>query len=182
MYCPRCGTDNRESAQFCEKCGFNLPVAAAAPSPGGYSAPEPAAYPAPYAQPAPSQQLYQQPYPQAVPPPVNPAMRMPGQVTMDPGGRRYAEGKNPAVALILSLFITGVGQLYNGDIKKCFLIVGGLGGGHPACADDRRHGWFSGAGCVDLVDGRCLQRRQQEVSPLVTHGADQAGRPSAAGL
>jgi len=117
VYCPRCGTDNRESAQFCEKCGFNLPAAAAA------AAPNPGAYSAPYAQPVPSQPAYQQPYAQPAPP-VDPRMRMPGQVTLDPGGRRYAEGKNPAVALILSLFITGVGQLYNGDIKKCFLMWG----------------------------------------------------------
>jgi len=30
----------------------------------------------------------------------------------------YAEQKKPVVALILSLLIVGVGQFYNGDIKK----------------------------------------------------------------
>ena len=34
------------------------------------------------------------------------------------GDKRFAAGKNPAVALILSLVIVGVGQFYNGDMKK----------------------------------------------------------------
>jgi len=32
--------------------------------------------------------------------------------------KRYAEGKNPVIAFILSLIIVGSGQFYNGDIKK----------------------------------------------------------------
>jgi len=50
-------------------------------------------------------------------------MRAPGQGA-DISGRQYAEGKNPAVALILSFFLTGIGQLYNGDVKKCLLMWG----------------------------------------------------------
>jgi TM2 domain-containing membrane protein YozV len=44
--------------------------------------------------------------------------------------RTYAENRVPALALILSLVIVGLGQFYNGDIKKGFLMLGGavLGG------------------------------------------------------
>ena len=38
-------------------------------------------------------------------------------------GRRYAENKEPWVALILSLFIVGLGQFYNGDPKKGVLMM-----------------------------------------------------------
>lgn len=34
-------------------------------------------------------------------------------------------GKNPAIALVLSLVIPGVGQFYNSDIKKGALMLGG---------------------------------------------------------
>jgi TM2 domain-containing membrane protein YozV len=41
-------------------------------------------------------------------------------------GKRYAAGKNPIIAVVLSLVLAGVGQFYNGDIKKglVMLIVG----------------------------------------------------------
>lgn len=32
-YCPACGTNNRENAQFCEECGTRFPAAAVAPEP-----------------------------------------------------------------------------------------------------------------------------------------------------
>lgn len=47
-----------------------------------------------------------------------------GQTVQDATGRRYAQGKNPVVAVILSFFLSGLGQLYNGDFKKFFLIWG----------------------------------------------------------
>lgn len=41
--------------------------------------------------------------------------------------KRYASGKNPVIALILSLFISGIGQFYNGDNKKgALMLVGGI--------------------------------------------------------
>ena len=71
-------------------------------------------------------------YPQ--PPPLRAA-------TVDPSGRRYAEGKNSVVALVLSAVLPAVGQIYNGDMKKCLamwaayfactviaLMTGGVGG------------------------------------------------------
>jgi TM2 domain-containing membrane protein YozV len=39
-------------------------------------------------------------------------------------GKQYATGKNAAVAMILSFFIPGVGQFYNGDMKKGGIMLG----------------------------------------------------------
>ena len=100
MYCPNCGFDNVAGGQFCEKCGTRLPTTAPPTPPPG----------AGYVPPAPGGgQQYPPPPPYAAP--VSP-------------GRRYAEGKNPAVALVLSLLLGGLGQIYNGDIKKCFAMWG----------------------------------------------------------
>lgn len=54
-----------------------------------------------------------------------------GNVPAATGGKRYAEGKNPTIAVILSLVLAGVGQFYNGDAKKGMVmlavaIVGGV--------------------------------------------------------
>jgi TM2 domain-containing membrane protein YozV len=107
VYCPRCGVDNREHAQFCEKCGFNLPVAASAPGQQIY---------------APPQQTYSQQQPM---PPGSGVMRgEPNPVVIDSSGRKYALNKNPTVAVILSFLLSGLGQLYNGDFKKFFLVWG----------------------------------------------------------
>jgi TM2 domain-containing membrane protein YozV len=45
--------------------------------------------------------------------------------------KRYAIGKSPATAVILSMLLVGLGQFYNGDNKKAILmmviaIVGGI--------------------------------------------------------
>jgi TM2 domain-containing membrane protein YozV len=40
-------------------------------------------------------------------------------------GQRFAVGKDPTVALLLSLFLSPVGQFYNGDIKKALAIIAG---------------------------------------------------------
>lgn len=37
----------------------------------------------------------------------------------------YVRGKSPIVALVLSLLIAGLGQLYNGELKKGLYIFGG---------------------------------------------------------
>ncbi len=42
----------------------------------------------------------------------------------------YAQGKNPVLALVMSLLIVGLGQFYNGDAKKgALMLVGGVVGG-----------------------------------------------------
>jgi TM2 domain-containing membrane protein YozV len=38
--------------------------------------------------------------------------------------KQYATGKNAAVAMILSLIVVGVGQFYNGDMKKGGIMLG----------------------------------------------------------
>ena len=97
MYCPNCGFDNVAGGQFCEKCGTRLPTTA--PPGGGYAPPPPGGG---------------QQYPP--PPPYQGG-------AVSPGGR-YAEGKTAGVALVLSFLLVGLGQLYNGDIKKCFAMWG----------------------------------------------------------
>ncbi len=96
MFCPRCGTQNDETAKFCQKCG----TATAAPPPV------------------------------AAPSAPDPRMRG-GGVPTAAGGKRYAAGKNPTIAVVLSLVLAGVGQFYNGDVKKGLVmlavaIVGGV--------------------------------------------------------
>ena len=109
MFCPNCGTSNDDSARFCRSCGN--PVAAGV---------QPAAPPPP---PPPPVQQYQPHYPQQQQQyaPPDPRMRGTGQ----PGypNKQYAVGRNPGVALILSLFIVGVGQFYNGDTKKGLIML-----------------------------------------------------------
>lgn len=68
--------------------------------------------------------------PTVSPPAPDPRMRG-GGVPSSVGGKRYAEGKNPTIAVLLSLVLAGVGQFYNGDVKKGLVmlavaIVGGV--------------------------------------------------------
>ena len=42
---------------------------------------------------------------------------------LQPGEKEYALNKTPIVALLLSFLIPGVGQFYNGDMKKGGLIL-----------------------------------------------------------
>jgi hypothetical protein len=105
MYCSRCGSPNIDGARFCEKCGMGLPGAAPVETAAGA-----AAAPAPQ------------------PPPVYTDPRVRGAAPYSvpgPGGKVYATGKNPAVALLLSFFLPAVGQFYNGDAKKGGLILAG---------------------------------------------------------
>lgn len=55
------------------------------------------------------------------PPPVDTRVRGVETTASRPG--QVAAGKNPAVALVLSLVIPGVGQFYNSDIKKGALML-----------------------------------------------------------
>ncbi len=42
----------------------------------------------------------------------------------------FAQGKSPGLALVMSLIIVGLGQFYNGDVKKGLLmLVGAIIGG-----------------------------------------------------
>ena len=112
MYCSTCGTPRLEGSRFCEKCGTPFDAAAsssAASAAGGATTGAAFAASAPW--PAKST--------------TDPRMRGTAGTVPGPGGKMYAAGKNPAVALILSLVIPGVGQFYNGDNKKGAIILGG---------------------------------------------------------
>jgi TM2 domain-containing membrane protein YozV len=100
MFCPQCSVPNDETSRFCRSCGASL----AANSAVQY-------VPAP---PVPGQP----PMPQLYPVQGDPRMR-----GVAYPNRQYAVGKNPAVAVILSLLIVGVGQFYNGDAKKGLLML-----------------------------------------------------------
>jgi TM2 domain-containing membrane protein YozV len=101
MFCPKCGVSNDDAARFCRSCG--APVAS-----GGALGP-----------PVPTQSAPPPPLPpQQVPLQGDPRVRGPQYPN-----KQYATGKNPGVALILSILIPGVGQFYNGDTKKGVLML-----------------------------------------------------------
>ena len=115
-FCSSCGSQVAEGVAFCPSCG--APMQRAAPPP--QAPPAAPQYPAGgYGQPA-------YPPPGYAPPPYAPP---PGQYP--PGYGPYpAYGpmpgeKSAGVALVLSLLLTGLGQLYNGEISKgiIFLVV-----------------------------------------------------------
>ena len=57
--------------------------------------------------------------PAAAPPPPAAGVRV--------AQKTYAQEKNPVLALVLSLIIVGLGQFYNGDMKKgALMLVGGV--------------------------------------------------------
>ncbi|HEX6362862.1 MAG TPA: zinc ribbon domain-containing protein [Albitalea sp.] len=115
MFCSRCGSPNDDGAKFCQKCGNALTPAepggmptSATAAPGGAATAAGAAAP-----------VY--PTPVDTPPVVRGASAQPV------AGKRYAQGKNPTIAVVLSLFIIGVGQFYNGDIKKgAVMLIGAI--------------------------------------------------------
>ena len=130
MLCPVCGSNNLDNARFCDTCGNGL-QAAVVPVP-----PQPVAsrqYPQqPYPQQAqypPQGQYPSQGYPQQAQYPPQFPGATPGTMrgmapNVDPSGKTYAYGKSPGVAVLLSFLIVGIGQAYNGDIKKWLAIWG----------------------------------------------------------
>ena len=99
MFCSKCGSENPEVARFCAKCGAPMPPPAAAAT-------------------------------AAAAPPVVDTMRglaptsSPSSTTPAGAAVVSVTGKTPWVAALLSFFITGLGQLYNGDFKKGAVMFG----------------------------------------------------------
>jgi TM2 domain-containing membrane protein YozV len=103
MYCNKCGTPNNDSARFCERCGLGLgEQAVAAMAMAGVAPAAPIAH-----------VMDSDPRVRGVAAPGSYAIAQP------------SGEKNPAVALVLSLFIPGAGQFYNRDNKRGALMLGG---------------------------------------------------------
>lgn len=119
MHCTNCGLETAAGARFCVGCGTalatSLPFAAApAVNPQALVVAGPAAMtPSPFP-----------PLPNGNPG-AAPAVNYPYQGRRQPAMKIYAESKTPILALIFSLVIVGLGQFYNGDVKKGFLMLGG---------------------------------------------------------
>jgi TM2 domain-containing membrane protein YozV len=112
MYCTNCGLANEATARYCVRCGVAL-AAAAAP------AAQPAnVYPAgtPYAQ------ASTDPYGNAYP--GQQGYMAPTQRGMHPQQPYGRPAGNPAAATVLSVLIPGLGQLYNGEMKKGLVMFG----------------------------------------------------------
>ncbi len=110
MNCANCGFGNAETARFCVRCGVAL--AAAATQRAAPYAPAPADATHPYGAPS---------YPAHPSGPTMPTQR--GMYHQHPQFQQA--GGNPPLAAILSVFIPGLGQLYNGDTKKGMVMFGG---------------------------------------------------------
>src|SRR5580765_4079243 len=93
MFCPRCGTSNVDTARFCQSCGGAVSM-----TPVPYSAPPPPVVP--YSPQGHGGGLMRDPREAAI-------ARAAGKRYLTPGI------KSPFGAAFLSLFIIGLGQLYN---------------------------------------------------------------------
>lgn len=105
MYCTNCGLANDATARYCVRCGVALAAAPAAQPANVYPAGTPYAQAStdPYGRPQPGQQGYM----------------VPTQRGMHPQQQPYGRpAGNPAAATVLSVVIPGLGQLYNGEMKK----------------------------------------------------------------
>src|SRR5262249_13153582 len=54
----------------------------------------------------------------------DPRMRGASRPTVSTTPKRYAREKSPVVAIVLSVILVGIGQFYNGDVKKGALMLG----------------------------------------------------------
>jgi len=112
-YCSSCGSQVAEGVAFCPSCGAPIQKVAQAPPQAPPAAP---AYPPQPGFGAPGQ------YPPGYPP--QPGQYPPGYAPYPQYGPMPGE-KSPIIAVILSFFLTGLGQLYNGEVSKgiIFLLV-----------------------------------------------------------
>ncbi len=97
MYCPNCGTQIPDDSIFCTSCGTRISTAASA------AASPTASTPSSYTPPA----TTGMPPTQAAP--------QPGYVNLP--------RKDPAIAAILSFFLSGLGQMYVGKVGRGLAIL-----------------------------------------------------------
>jgi TM2 domain-containing membrane protein YozV len=107
VFCNNCGASNADVALYCERCG--LPVSGGPQSTisGAASA---STFP---------------PHAQNNPPGGHAHPYVDGRIrggAPAPANAIYATGKSPFLALLLSFVIPGVGQFYNGDIKRGMIM------------------------------------------------------------
>ena len=120
MYCPNCGAKVPPGAMFCPNCGFDLRTVSSAPAPPP-APPTPA--PTPTSAPPPAPPVHHPtPTPSTYQPTTQPPAPYPSAPTSTQALYGFPEAKpkrefNPTVALILSLIIPGLGQLY---VEKLF--------------------------------------------------------------
>lgn len=119
MYCQKCGSSNADVARFCETCGSALALAEPQPPPvppaqqhAGHLIPQPVG---PYHDPH-GVSAGHPPWP----PPTHQDWRVRGGNQRE---RNYVR-KDPAVAVLLSVVVPGLGQFYNGDSKKGVVMLG----------------------------------------------------------
>ena len=122
MICSHCNTPNSDTAKFCVNCGHRLqiPQAQAPPPTGSGRRSATAAVPA-----TPTQTPTTPQSPQT--PPNSTGRRTSPQPRKTPPqipGKKYAQGKEAVLAVVLSIVIPGIGQLYNGDTKKGLIMLG----------------------------------------------------------
>jgi len=145
--CPQCGsleiaakspmaaTTERPAPAFSAPVSQPLPTPPPGPNMVPYSPPYTPPYAGPYGNPAPSYAQPQQPYPQPQYPPqhypqpinvviqnqINPYPMAAPAYAMTP----YTKRKDAGVATLLSFFLPGAGQLYNGQVGKglAFLLI-----------------------------------------------------------
>jgi len=137
MFCPKCGTENPDNAQFCASCGYQLQSAAEPPAaPPEQPAPPPAAPAPPAAAPpaaAPPQAPAAPPQYQAAPPPATPVMAPSGPEPPSAAGWSFA-GFVPfgIFAFVNNMTMWGVvGLIVNillGPLYVVYAIIIGLQG------------------------------------------------------
>ena len=172
MTCPNCGTMNPQSAQFCSACGTAIQAQVGPPR---VQQPVVVDYDSSVANPSTAQPIY---------PPAGQAAPNAPQVTIinqqggAPAFPTYFPGaadKNPGVALVLSLFFVGAGQLYNGEIGKGVLMFFGCIMLWAAML-----GWI--INIWSMVDAYKVAQRKQAHWQLMMSGQGNTGQTANVGL
>jgi len=126
LFCPECGCSVKIEDQFCESCGTALSKTGIPVPPQPYMPPPPEqAPPLTPVIPAPPQ-AYVPPPPQAYfPPPPEPTPPLTPVTTPLPGQPLPVRYKSAGLAALGSICFSGLGQVYNGQLRKGVAIFFG---------------------------------------------------------